>query len=894
MRTLRRWLKRSTSWATTHRDEERLQTEITEHLALLTADYIRAGLSPQEARRQALLKFGGTAPVKQSYREQRGLPIMEILIRDIRHALRRLRMAPTFTLTTVFTLALGIGANTAIFSVVTGVVIKPLAFPHPEQLITVNHSAPGVNLPSTGTAPFLHFTYLDQSHSFQSIGLYRWSDTAVTGLSEPETAVTLNVSAQVLPVLGVQPILGRWFSNEEDNPGTPRKAVLTYGWWQARFGGAPAVIGRTITVDGIPREVIGVMPAAFRFLDRDAAFLLPLQLDRAKTILGQVSYQGIARLKPGVTIEQTAADLARLIPIALHSYPPQPGFTVKAFEDVRFAPRLEPLKQNLIGDLSKTLWVLMGTIGIVLLIACANVANLLLVRAEARRHELAIRAALGASWRDIAGALLMESFALGLIGGALALGLAAAAIRALIAISPANLPRLHEISIDPAVLLFTFAAALLSGLLFGIVPILKYARPRILTALRGGGRTSSDTRERHRARGVLVIVQVAFAVILLVASGLMIRTFLALRHIEPGFNPHDALTMRFTIPVTQVQDPVAVTRLEHAILDKIREIPGVTSAGITTFIPADAGGGRYQVYARDKVYEKVPPLRRWSFISPGLLSAMGTRVVAGREFTWTDANDRRPVAMVSENLARELWGDPRLAIGKEITPNLKDPWREVIGVIADVRADGMQLDAPPIAYYPLLMDNFNATPIVAQRTVAYVVRSPRAGSQALLTEVQRAVWGLNASLPVAGVRTLQEIYSKSMERTSFTLMMLAIAGAMALLIGIVGIYGVVSYTVSQRRREVGIRIALGAPSLTVARIFIVNGLTLAIIGVACGLAGSAALTRLLASSLYGVSPLDPVTFVSVAFALVLTAFLSSYLPTRRATKVDPFEPLRSE
>ncbi len=622
--------------------------------------------------------------------------------------------------------------------------------------------------------------------------MYRWAEGTVAGLSEPETVITLNVSEQVLPVLGVQPELGRWFSDRDDTPGIRQTAVLSYGWWQARFGGDRGVTGRTILVDGVPREVIGVMPASFHFLDRDPAFLLPLQFDRSKTILGQVAFQGIARLKPGVTIEQVTADLARLIPVALHSYPPQPGYTVKAFEEVRFAPRLEPLKRYIIGDLSKTLWVLMGTIGIVLLITCANVANLLLVRADARQHELAIRAALGAGQRDVARELLMESITLGVLGGAFGLGLAAAGIRALIAMAPENLPRLHEISIDPYVLLFTFGAAVLSGLVFGMIPSLKYARPRIIAALHGGGRTSSQTRERHRTRNGLVVVQVALAVILLVGAGLMIRTFQALRHVDPGFDPKNALTMRLTIPTASVPDPVAAARQEQGILDTIREIPGVTSAGVASFIATDAAGvGRYQVYAHDKAYDKVPPLRRWKFISPGLPEAMGNRMVAGREFTWADVFERRPVAMVSENLARELWGDPRAAIGKEIVPNLKDPWRQVIGVIADERADGMQTKAPQVAYYPILMDNFNATPVVVQRSVAYVIRSRRAGSQTLLSEVQRAVWTVNAGLPLAGVSTLEEIYSKSMERTSFTLVMLAIAGAMALLIGVVGIYGAI-------------------------------------------------------------------------------------------------------
>jgi len=352
--------------------------------------------------------------------------------------------------------------------------------------------------------------------------------------------------------------------------------------------------------------------------------------------------------------------------------------------------------------------------------------------------------------------------------------------------------------------------------------------------------------------------------------------------------------MRIAIPDAQVKDPVAAAQLEQSILDKIREIPGVVSAGMTAFIPTDPGGGLYQVYARDKTYDRVPPLRGQKFISPGLLAALGNRLVCGREFTWADVYERRPVAMVSENLARELWGDPRAAIGKEVVPNQRDPWRQVIGVVADERSEGMQQQAPASAYYPLLMYHFNNEPVVVVRTVAYIVRSRRAGSPGLLADVQRAVWSLDPSLPLAEVRTLEEIYSKSMERTSFTLVMLVIAGAMALLIGLVGIYGVISYAVSHRRREIGIRMALGAPPRRLSRIFVADGLVLAVIGIACGLAASAALTRILGSSLFGVGPLDPLTYASVSVVLIAAAVAASYIPALRAMRVDPLEALRSE
>jgi predicted permease len=799
-----------------------------------------------------------------------------------------------FTLIAAVTLGVGIGANSAIFSVINGILLKPLPYQHPDELIDLNHTAPGVNFPDADPAPFLYFTYREQGRSFQSLGLYGVDSRTVTGLAEPEEAQCLHVTAEVLPMLGVKPALGRWFSEKDDAPGSPPTAVLMHGWWQARFGGDRSVIGRQVVVNGVSHQVIGVMPADFRFLDLDAAMVLPLQFDRNKAFLGQFEYPGIARLKPGVTIEQASADITRMIPIALHSFPPQPGLTVKVFEDVRLAPKLQYLKQDLVGDVGRTLWVLMGTLGAVLLIACANVANLLLVRAEGRRHELAIRSALGARWPDIARDLLTESVALGLLGGALGLGIAYGAVRVLIAMAPAHLPRLNEISIDPAVILFTLATALVTGVLFGMIPVIKYAGPQIATALRGGGRTSSQSRERRRAGSILVVVQVALALILMVAAGLMIRTFQVLRHVDPGFDPKDALTLRITIPPAQVKDPDAVMQLEQGILENIRAIPGVAAAGITTVIPTDPSTGSDQVYARDKTYQSVPPLRRLKFVSPGLLATMGNRLIAGRDFAWTDTLERRPVAMISESLARELWQDPRIAIGKQITANPKDTWREVIGVVGDEREDGVQQKAPAVAYYPLRMDHFEGEASVVLRTVSYIVRSKRVGSPSLLADVQHAVWAANASLPLGNVRTLEEIYDKSLARTSFTLVMLAIAGAMALLIGLVGIYGVISYSVSQRTREIGIRMALGARQAELTRLFLANAFLLVMIGVGCGLAGAVAMTRALKSLLFDVSPLDPLTYAAVSIGLIGAALIASYVPALRATAVDPLDALRAD
>jgi len=815
---------------------------------------------------------------------------------QVQHVLRRLGRSPMFTAITVLTLAIGIGANSAIFSVLNGILLKPLPYPHPEQLVALRHKAPGLGITDAETAPFLHFTYRDEGKSFQEVSIWQSDTGSVTGLAEPEEARCIDVSAALLPILGVQPALGRWFSEEDDKPDAPRTIILMHGWWQARFGGDRSVLGRKVLVDGIPREVIGVMPESFRFLDQDPAFLLPIRLDRSKTYLGNFSYNGIARLKPGVSLEQADADVARMIPLALTRFPPFPGFSAKSFEEARLGSNIRSLHTFLVGDVGKTLWVLMGTIGIVLLIACANVANLLLVRAEGRQQELAIRAALGAGWSRIARELLMESVALGLLGGAAGLGVAYGAVRVLVAMAPAQLPRLHEISMDSRVILFTFAVSLIAGLLFGMAPALKYAGPRLSTALRAGGRSLSQSRERHRARGVLVVVQVALALVLLIGSGLMIRTFQALRHVDPGFvNPGEVLTLSIGIPQTQVKEPAAVLHMEQAILDKIAAIPGVTSAGLTTIIPMTNSGWHDPIYARDKTYtQALPPLRLYKFVSPGLFATMGNRVLAGREFTWEDAYDMRPVAIVSENLAREQWGNPANALGKQIRQGLTGQWREIVGVVSDERDDGVQVKAPTAVYWPLMLGEFAGEKVRVSRTLNYIVRSRRAGSQTLVSDVQQAVWSINSNLPLARVRTLQEIYDRSLARTSFTLVMLAIAGAMAMLIGLVGIYGVISYSVQQRTREIGIRVALGARRSELTGMFVRYGLILAGIGVIFGLAASLGVTRVLGSLLFDVSPMDPLTYIAVSAGLIAAAVIASYVPSLRATSVDPVEALRAE
>ena len=811
--------------------------------------------------------------------------------------LRRFTRAPMFTAIALITLAIGIGANTAVFSVVNGVLIKPLPYPNSDELVGVWHSAPGVNIPKLNVSPTMHFTYREEGQTFREFGLWSNGGVTITGQAEPEQVRSIDVTDGTLQALGVAPAFGRWFTKEDDTPGTPETVMLMPGYWHRRFGGDQSVVGRTLTIDAKPHTVIGVMPDTFQFLDEQADVLLPMRFDRSRVFLGNFSYQGIARLRPGVTLEQANADVGRMLPIWLKAWPAPMGLDRKVFENAHIGPGLTPLKQDIVGDIRETLWVLMGTIGVVLLIACANVANLLLVRVEGRQQELATRAALGAGWRRIARELLHESLLLGLMGGVLGLAVAYGALKLLLAIGPETLPRLRDITIDPAVLGFTLLASLLSGLFFGAIPILKYSGPHLVTAIRSTSRTSSHSRERHHARSVLVVAQVALALVLLVASGLMIRTFQTLRNVQPGFTrPGEVQMLRVSIPESVQADAERVARTYNEILEKVAAIPGVESAAMVSSAPLEGFNSNDPVGAEDKTYDpgKIPPIRRFKFISPDYFRTVGTPLVAGRDITWTDVFDDRHVVVISDNMAREMWGSSQAALGKRIRVANIDHWREIVGVVGDVYDDGVHEPASTIVYWPMMVSKFWGNERFVARSLTYVVRSERTSTDAFLAQVRQAVWSVNGSLPLALVRTLQDVYDRSMARTTFALVMLAIAGGMALLLGLIGIYGVISYAVSQRTREIGIRMALGVDHKEVKRIFMRHGLVLAGIGIAIGVGVAAGVTRLMASLLFHVSPLDGWTYVAVSLVLATAAVLASYLPARRAAGLDPVEALRAE
>ena len=822
------------------------------------------------------------------------------LLNQLRQVVRRLGRAPMFTAITLLTLAIGVGANTMIFSVVDGVLLKPLPYPQAERLIGVWYTAPGINIKDLNTSPSTYFIAREQNTTMEDVGAYNGDSFTVTGYGNPEHVNGLDVTDGTLPMLGIRPALGRLFTRQDDTASAPATVMLSYSYWQKKFGGAAAAVGSTITMDGTARQVIGVLPRNFQFLDyNDVSLVTPMQWDRSKTKLGNFSYESLARLKPGVTMEQASADIARLVPITFRSFPAPDGFSPAIFEKAHIQPNLRPLKQDVIGDIGKVLWVLMGSIGMVLLVSCANVANLLLVRVEGRRQELAIRAALGAPWKRTAGELLFESLFLGVVGSAIGLGLAYAALRALVAAAPTGLPRLHEIGIDIPVLLFTLGLALLTSILIGAIPVFKYAGVKATSGLREGGRALSQSRERHLARKTLVVVQVALALVLLICSGLMIRTFQALTHVDPGFSGADSLqTFRFFVPETQIPDAQG-DRLLHQnqeILNKIAALPGVSSVAMGNGVPLDGNASNDVLFAQDHGVSEgqIPPIRRFKFISPGYFSTLGTKMVAGRDLTWADEYEMHPVAIISENFAREYWHDANGALGKMIRVASTDPWREIVGVVQDVHDSGVDQEPPTTVYWPLMMQNFEGQKLELRRGVAFVIRCPRAGSQAFMQEVQQQVWSVNSSVPLASPTTVGELYTKSMARTSFTLVLLCVAGGMALLLGVVGIYGVIAYTVSQRTREIGIRMALGAQRNTLTNLFVRQGLLLTAIGAGCGLVIAFAAMRLMSSILFNVSPVDPVTYISITLGVGGTAWLACYLPSRRAATVNPVNALRSE
>jgi putative ABC transport system permease protein len=894
MRGVREGWRRLRSLGRRNELESGLEDEIRFHIDRQTEKNRQAGMAPEEARRQALIKFGGVERARESTRDEYRFAFVEDFLRDLRYGGRALRRSPGFTVVATLTLAVGIGATTAMFSVVNGILLRPLPYPEQDRLIEVVHQAPGVGIGRLYASSAVYFTYADHNRTFDGVAYWDWdqSPVTVTGSGDPEAVQSLEMTHEALALLGADPILGRRFTPEDDRPGSAPTVMISHGYWQRKLGGADPV-GKMLVVDGVPRQIIGVLPPSFQFFRYPADLFYPRQPVRAEARFPSFDGRAFARLKKGVTLAEASADVARMIPILRAQYGPG------AWENSRFGPQLQYLKDSVVGNLGETLWLMMGTIALLLLIACANVANLVLVRTQAERPQLAIRAALGAGWAAIARVVLTESALLGLAGGAAGLAIAYFSLPLLLSLGAEQLPQIMAIKIDVTVLLVTLGLCLFATVGFAILPVIQLASPAArLTGSMHVGRSLTEGRESHRARHVLVVSQVALVLVLLIGSGLMIRTFQRLRQVDPGFRDAEHVqTFRLTVPRLDRAGTAQPggradqqeLRGKQEILERVAALPGVESVGFAGFsdgLPMD-GDGR-QVFmlvdGRPPAPDDTTSATEIQFVSPGFVETLRTPVIAGRTFDWNDVYGDRPVVLVSENLARAQFGSPALALGRRVAFHPQGPRWDVVGVVKDVHHEGVGKEAPQTVIRP----------VVASEAVAFVVRSPRAGTAGFLGEVRKAVWSVNPNLSLEAEQTLGEMYRHSMARTSMTLKLLAITGGVALLLGLIGIYGVVSYAISQRRREIGIRLALGAAPGEVRRMFVRLALVLVGIGVAIGLGAAAGLTRLMESQLFGVRPLDPLTHVAVAVALFTAAGLASYLSAHGASALDPVEVLKGD
>jgi len=815
----------------------------------------------------------------------------------LRYAVRKLLRSPGFSAVTILTLALGIGANTAIFSVVEGVLLSPLPYAQPDRLVGLWHSAPGIGIPEFEQSVTTYTLYAESGRSFDGIAIVDTRSLNLTDRGDPTRLAAAAITPSLFRVLGVNPRLGRPFNLEDVRGDGARVVLLGDHLWRERFGGDPGVVGRTIRLDGDGWEIVGVMPRGFNYPDAETELWLPFAIDPEDLGQANFSYEAVGRLASGATLEGATHELNELLGQLPQRYPGE--LSAAMMEEARFSAFVRPLRDDVVGDVRAILWILLGTVGILLLIACANVANLFLVRAEGRQREVALRSALGAGFGDLLRHSLAESMVLAGAAGLAGLGLAFAGIRGLVALCPFDIPRLDEVGLNPAVLAFTAGVSILAGLVFGALPILRYRRLDLLASLKEGAYGGMAGRRTHRLRKTLVAAQVALALILLAGSALMARSFWSLRGMTPGFDARNVLTFRLSLPTAGYETAESRAGLYQRLLDELEALPGVAAAGAITNLPMADGQSNSAVHVADfpVMDGKLPPIIRVNQASPGYFEAMGIPLLEGRPFERRDHEARTGAVVVSAAFARRFWPDTS-PIGKRIGPGVDPqsvPWYTIAGVVGNVRDDGLAGGNIAMVYYPLrgLSVTDGSDNELAARTMSVAVRAD-ADPLAFAGSVRRAVWTLDPALPLANVRTAESIVADSTAPTAFTALLLAIAALMALLLGAVGIYGVISYVVSQRTREIAVRMALGAQRGSVSRMVVSGALVVTAVGVAIGLAGALVLTRLMHTLLFGVSATDPATYLGVALLLLAVSAAASYFPARRAATVDPIEALRNE
>ena len=856
--------------------------ELTFHLEMRMRDYESRGLSHEAAMTAARGRFGDIDSVgaelrdhdRHQARAQRRRDLVEDLLQDARYALRSLRRAPAFTAVAVCTLALGIGANTAVFSVVDAVVIRALPYPHPEQLVSLDGST------------FAEFTRVRQlGRSYADVGAYSASSVGLAGGGddggEPERVAAVSVSVSLLSVLGVPAALGRTFGAEEDGRARSNVVVIGNAIWTQRFGRSRDAVGRTVMIDGAPFVVIGVMPADFHFPNEQTALWLPIVTPPTGSgaFWGSGGYKLVGRLRPNVTAAAAQHELRALYPRIRHENPiwdPGPNYYAQA--------AVLPLQRAIVGSARTLLLLLLGVVTIVLLIACANVANLLLVRGASRLREISIRVALGGGrWRLIR-QLLTESIVLALAGGTAGVGVAWVGLLALRSALPADLPRSVGIALDGRVLLVAFGVSLATGVIFGALPALRVSGAAIDAPMRHGGRASAGAAHRRLAR-LVVGGEIALALVLLIAAQLLVRSVWALNHIDPGFRTTSIVAATVSLPAAAYSDST-VPEFYDVLLSRLRSLPGVQSAGAVDRLPMRVGwGGALRIEGQfDDVKRSVPTTDHWQTISPGYLATIEIPLIDGRDFSRDDRAASPPVCLVSESFARHFWPG-QSAIGKRVGYPWASPWITIVGVVRDAKLDSLTGTSEQTFYRPLAQ---------APRTEMTLAIRTTANEQALAPSIRQIVAQLDHAVPVSDVQTMSQVVDASAARPRFTMVLLALFAALAVTLGVIGIYGVMSYTVAQRTREMGVRMALGATPGDAMRLVLGEGLALAAAGIGVGMVAAIGSSRLLRGVLVGVTPTDPLTFVTVPIALALVALLASYLPARRATRVDPTTALRSE
>ena len=820
--------------------------------------------------------------------------MMRNALADVRIALRSLARAPGFTSIAVLMLAIGIGANTAIFSAVNGVLLEPLAFPNSDELVSVRHTAPGFGFDEIGVAPDTYVMIKEDNNVFTEVGGWRSGTTVnLTGEHDPKVLEASHVSWELPRLLGMPFSLGRGFSEDEDLPGGPDVVVISRAMWQQDYGSDPSILGRALQVDGAPHEVVGVLPGRVDHPALDVDLWLPLRVDPNEPDVGTFSMNAIARLDRDRTPEVAEADLGSVVERMLETYADADNY-VAFIRNGRLGTLVDPLKDQIVGDVRAPLLILLGTVGFVLLIACANVANLVLVRSEARQKEIAVRAALGAGRGAVLRTFLAESLVLALAGGLLGILLAYLGLPALLSFMPETLPRADGVGISATVLMFTGLLIGLSVFVFGVIPGLRAFSPKMFRALKHA-RGSTNGRSTNRLRNLLVAGQTALALMLLIGSGLMLRSFAELRNLDPGFEAEGLLTMTLSLPEATYESPELAAVFHTQALERLASLPGVLSVGAAEYLPLSGGGSGTAHRAEDVPVPpgELAPVLFYKTVTEGYFETMQTSVLAGRTLERSDHEQGLPNVVINRAAADRMWPGQD-ALGRRLGMTSGDSvptWYTVVGVVETVRDEALTEDPRELVYYPMVAPSGGS--VAGAHTMAYVIRT--AGDPSGLASTVRAtVWDLDTNLPIADMREMGAIVAESTARMSFTMIALGVAALVALLLGAIGLYGVLSYIVAQRSREIGVRMALGAERSAVRSMVVRQGVLVAGAGLLVGVGGALALTRVLDSLLYGTSATDPLTYATTSLLLMAVGVFASYLPARRASGIDPMQALRAE